>query len=373
MTKKLRILHVCETANGGVGTYLRLLDSLDLPDVDSTFLVPSRHVDHVRDGGREPLTYPSTRRGLSTLWAMGKAAFAQLSQTRYDIVFLHSSFTLPLIPLLRKRFPHLKLIYCAHGWAARQYASGTVKSMIVKSIEPRLARFAHRVVCISDWEHAYAADNGYKINAVVIENAVIDTRPSHSDTTDPLRAATQSAPDDIHLLFVGRFDRQKGLDILLDAFDMASAQRGDMYLHLVGEAVRDKSTAATDALPKNVIAHGWKTVAEIDAFYSAATALVVPSRWEAFGLIVPEAFRNGTPVLVSDCDALPGLVQAGETGHVFTLEKGDIAALLCRLSKGHLSAMRPAARAAYVQRFAVPRFQSDIAALYHTLSSQEVA
>ena len=46
-------------------------------------------------------------------------------------------------------------------------------------------------------------------------------------------------------------------------------------------------------------------------YYAAADGLVVPSRWEGFGLVAIEAMRAGTAVIASDRGALPELVEHG--------------------------------------------------------------
>ena len=53
---------------------------------------------------------------------------------------------------------------------------------------------------------------------------------------------------------------------------------------------------------------------QIDDYYQCADAVIVPSRSEAFGLVVLEAMRNGKPVIVSNRGSLPELVIHGITG-----------------------------------------------------------
>jgi glycosyltransferase involved in cell wall biosynthesis len=54
---------------------------------------------------------------------------------------------------------------------------------------------------------------------------------------------------------------------------------------------------------------GWKHPSELPSLYAAALALVVPSAgYEVFGLVVLEAFAQGTPAIVHDLGALPELI-----------------------------------------------------------------
>jgi D-inositol-3-phosphate glycosyltransferase len=64
---------------------------------------------------------------------------------------------------------------------------------------------------------------------------------------------------------------------------------------------------------------------ELKRFYSAAEALVVPSLYESFGLVVVEALACGTPVLVSKIGKMQSIVKDGCTG--FSFRPNDPASL----------------------------------------------
>jgi len=64
---------------------------------------------------------------------------------------------------------------------------------------------------------------------------------------------------------------------------------------------------------------------DLKRFYSAAKALVVPSLYESFGLVVVEALACGTPVLVSKIGKMQSIVKDGSTG--FSFRPNDPASL----------------------------------------------
>jgi D-inositol-3-phosphate glycosyltransferase len=64
-------------------------------------------------------------------------------------------------------------------------------------------------------------------------------------------------------------------------------------------------------------------------YYSAAQVVVVPSRYESFGLVALEAMACGAPVIASDVGGLATLVRDGRTG--FLVPDGDAAALADRI------------------------------------------
>jgi len=345
-----RILSICETALGGVGRYQDSLRALRDQGYDLTILMPEedRKILHDASG------VVGFRRGARGIGALGRL-LAKVLQTRRqlrpDVYVFNSTFALLPLAMLRLLGDRRPAIYCAHCWAISNYDPASRKGRIVRAIEGRLCGFADLVVNVSQGDLETARRYGYRGHQVVVENAV-------PDRLEPAGPApfTHAAEDEVHLLFVGRFDHQKGLDILLPAF--AKARQPGMYLHLVGGAVRG---GAVPELPEGVSYHGWQPPEALDGFFAAADALVVPSRWEGLPLILPEALRNGTPVLVSDRSDMGSLVTPGVTGDVFALDEAALSALLRRLTRPALQAMRAPARASYETRFTLDRFARQMA------------
>ena len=347
--KDLRVLNLCETARGGVGTYQRHIAGLEDRGIEMHHVVPAQDVDFLGDNLRV-YAFDRQSRGNKALVAMLREFGAQMRALRPDLCFFHSSFALAGLAGLRARSDRTPALYCPHGWAMASYPDGSIKSRVIRSVESRLGGLADRVVCVSNHEKALAVENGYRGRFTVIENAVPDAR---ADARSDLFAAE---PEALHLLFVGRLDRQKGFDLLVDA--LRKLDRTDIRLHVVGGAVRDSGPQMD--LPANARMAGWVSPDRVDDWYASADALIVPSRWEAFGLVVPEALRNGLPVLCSDRGALPDLVEDGRTGRHFALAVPDIAAVLRSLDKSRLRQMRPACRSAYEARFQIGRLLDSL-------------
>ena len=121
-------------------------------------------------------------------------------------------------------------------------------------------------------------------------------------------------------------------------------------------------------LPESMQVTGWLPRDQIAALYAAAEVLVVPSRWEGFGLVAVEAMRAGRAVLASRVGGLPEVVDEGVTGGLF--EAGDAAALagiLARLSGAELQAMGAAGRSRFERLFDVRRVGDELDTLYRRL------
>jgi glycosyltransferase involved in cell wall biosynthesis len=239
-------------------------------------------------------------------------------------------------------------IYCAHCWAATGRPARHWKTKLIARTEGWLCGLADVVVNVSSSDAETARRRGYRGTHIVVENAV---GPASDTARD--NVFSRDSEDEIHLLFVGRFDRQKGLDLLLPAFDEARQRNPDLRLHLVGGAVRDPGLPA---LPARAINHGWTLPDEIDSYYLSADALILPSRWEGMPLVALEALRNGTPVLASEPAALGDVLEDYEAGLTFQLSKARLTETLVRLNRATLREMRANARAGYAARFTQDRF-----------------
>jgi glycosyltransferase involved in cell wall biosynthesis len=356
-TPNITLLNVCETARGGVGRYQVTLAALAGHGITPFTLLPDSDSD-ILDGQDRVTTFARRRRGLRALGNLARAFLRERKRLKPDIYFFHSTFSLVCLGLLRLMGDRTPALYCAHGWAISTVEAGSARARMIRWVEGWAAGLADRVVNVSHADAELARQNGYRGRHMVIENAVPPARDAAR--RDRFSRTTE---DEVHLLFVGRFDRQKGLDILLPAFDQARS-RAPLHLHLVGEAVRD---GADLSFPDGVTRHGWASPDEVDDFYRSADALIVPSRWEGLPLVVPEALRNGTPVFVADRSGMADLVQPGATGGVFDLAVSDLADTLSALRRHELLAMRAAARASYEDRFALDRFAGEMAELIRSL------
>ena len=358
----MKILHVCETVIGGVASYLNILATLS-PEHENNFLIPEDHMEDLNPE-LQVSSYPSTGRNISTILTHLRALYNEVSAQKPAIVFFHSTFTLLGLLMLRVLGSRCKMVYCPHGWAISRYRKGSIKARFVGLIEGNLCGLADVVINISQSDRLLAKKLGYRGRHITIENAVQDR--SFSAQADLFRKETEKT----HLLFVGRHDRQKGLDILIEAFARAHKKRPDLRLHILGKVVQSNGRATI--LPEGASEAGWVRADQIDSWYSSANVLVVPSRWEGFGLVVPEAFRNNTPALVSNRGALPSLVKSGETGEIFEPYIEELSQCLQRLDKVKLDQMGRVCREVYEARFSIPRFSAEVLSVYRELTQHDV-
>jgi glycosyltransferase involved in cell wall biosynthesis len=175
----------------------------------------------------------------------------------------------------------------------------------------------------------------------------------------------------INLLFAGRHDRQKGLDILLDA--MRAIEHCPVHLHVVGAGVLSEARTERGDRP-NVTFHGWVPRDTVIEFLAETDAVVLPSRWEGLPLAALEAMRMGRAVIASDRSALPEIVQHGRTGLIIDIDSPDrVVETLRSLDRNSLRDMGRAGRDEFLQRFTAERMNRELNDLYHAVVSRRRA
>jgi len=138
--------------------------------------------------------------------------------------------------------------------------------------------------------------------------------------------AGEAAPrdgDGVTFAFAGAASRIKGFDLLLAAFAQVRAEEPNARLWTIGPP--GDGLASQPGVERL----GSLTQAEVAARFRAADCLVLPSRGESFGMVVPEALAAGLPVVVSAGAGAAELVREGVNGWV--VPAGDAAALAGRM------------------------------------------
>lgn len=152
---------------------------------------------------------------------------------------------------------------------------------------------------------------------------------------NPVPTATEADTDRCadRVLAVGRLHRQKGFDILLDAFATFAGQQESWRLDILGDGpLRDELTARANRLGITDKTCWHCIVADPNPFYRNAAIFALPSRYEGTPNALLEAMAHGLAVIVSD--ASPGpleLVENNVNGLVVPAE--DSAALAAAINR----------------------------------------
>jgi glycogen synthase len=139
------------------------------------------------------------------------------------------------------------------------------------------------------------------------------------------------------VLFIGRLERRKGIDTLLEALPAIGAEFPDARFLIAGDdsipaagsgrtfrQLWEQSPEAA-TLSGRVSFLGRVTEERLAELYAEADIFVAPSRYESFGLVLLEAMRCGRPVVAGACGGMKTIVVDGVTGRL--VEPGDPEAL----------------------------------------------
>jgi glycosyltransferase involved in cell wall biosynthesis len=166
-------------------------------------------------------------------------------------------------------------------------------------------------------------------------------------------------------VFVGRLSAEKGVEILLEAWQHLG---GTLPLKLVGDG--PMAAAVHEAVTNNDCIQWVRNVplAKVYALVGEAAFLVLPSQcYENFPRVLIEAFAKGTPVIASRLGAMAEIVDHGRTGlHFNPRDPADLAAKVRQLlaEPQRLARMRLAARQEFVTRFGAEANHQILMAIY---------
>lgn len=316
------------------------------------------------------------------LFAAAVDGWASENRRTYDLIHAHYWLSGIVGDALRCRWD-VPLLMTFHTLAqaknnvARSASENEATQRIVA--ERRLMHSVDAVMAFNPQEKAemtwyYRAEPG----KVCVVPAGVDTTRFQPGDRAEARRLLDLPPDDPVILFVGRIDPIKGIDVLVDAL---CGLRSEMWLTapprllLVGGG---EGEPAFETLIGHAAAHnlrdridfvGSVPHTDLPNYYRAADVVAVPSFYESFGLVAVEAMACGTPVVASRAGGLAFTVDDGQTGYLVPHnDPGALAAqLYAVLTDAPLQARLGAQATVAAQRFAWPVVASRVVHVYDRL------
>jgi len=228
---------------------------------------------------------------------------------RPDVVNVHYPLgQIPFVLRLRRCFD-FRLVVSLHG-------DELLEPMRRGIDDPRLRailREADAVTACSRWllGKAEGWEPAVRGKGVVIPNGI---NPERFEDKTPYR---HSRP---YLLAFGRLSHQKGFDLLLKAFARVAPEKPGLDLILAGDGEeRERLTALADGLgiKGRIVFFGRAAPEEVVRLLNGCEFVIIPSRWEPFGIVALEALAAGKPVLATRVGGLAEL--AAESGGTMRL------------------------------------------------------
>ena len=299
------------------------------PDVD-TAIGDNVRVICLEAGPTAPLT-PDEQTAFLSEFTANVMAFATVRNIHYDIAYSHYWLSGAVAAKLKEawgiRFVHMyhTLGHMKKRIRANEFYRPDKRIMT----EAHILRWADRVIAATPAEQAqlrwlYRAS---RRQIEVIPPGVNAERFQDSVSSAEARQALGIDPESSMLLFVGRIEPLKAVDTILEALyvlrEKAPGLLKKLHFVIVGGDPKSKRDIEMQRLQEmsvqlgiaQVVSFvGAKEQSQLPAYYAAATAVIMPSDYESFGMVALEAMSSGTPVIASQVGGLQFLVRDQETG-----------------------------------------------------------
>jgi glycosyltransferase involved in cell wall biosynthesis/predicted metal-dependent phosphoesterase TrpH len=145
---------------------------------------------------------------------------------------------------------------------------------------------------------------------------------------EPFQSNTTDRP--INVLYAGRITREKGAELLADAF--LRARERDPRLHLVLAGGGPEQTSLEERMGEKATFVGWLEGTELARAYASADVFLFASETDTFGQVILEAQASGLPVLAVAAGGPLALIEDGVTGLLRGADAGQLADALVELA-----------------------------------------
>jgi D-inositol-3-phosphate glycosyltransferase len=321
--------------SGGMNVYIRQLShemgrrahTMDIftrrtdPDTPEVTVIDERTRVIQIDAGAPGAEKASLRRVLPG-FRDGVLAFQRRDGRTYDLVHSHYWLSGWVGQTLKTEWqvPHVIMFHTLGEVKNRHHLTEREPNHRIDG-ERLVAHGVDRVICASQGEkEMITAHYGVSPQKVTVVPCGVDTevfRPLDKAITR--RELGLPAKEQV-VLFVGRIEPLKGIDLLLRAVSHLDGRFRVLVIGGDGKDIARKSELA--ALSAELRIAGKVTFLDavphddLPLYYNAADICVVPSYYESFGLVAVEAMACGVPVIASRVGGLKETVQDGQTGYL---------------------------------------------------------
>ena len=338
---------------GGMNVYIKELCAAlaELPDVtidiftrrqsqyhrDIKERAPPLRVIHLKGGPEKPVNRRELYEYLPE-FIENAVEFILKTGKKYDLVYSHYWLSGLAGEWIKYRF-NLPLAHTYHtlGFLKNRVLEGK-EHPYRNAAERHLAGVADAIISSSLEEK----DNLIRTFQVPDEKLQVIYPGVNKDLFCPLPEEQHPActKADSCLLYVGRIEPVKGILDVIEAMFILKNKAPELFSRICLKVIGGGKEKEMQTNPEIMRIHelldqygiedrvrflGSIPQEELKGFYSAAEALVVPSLYESFGLVVVEALACGTPVLVSKIGKMQTIVKDGHTG--FSFRPNDPASL----------------------------------------------
>lgn len=281
MTSRLRILHCLSTREfAGTERHVAELSAIQARDHDVTLLLNRRTADPLTGGDISGFLCPDVKVVRTGAVGYLPALATELRSGRYDIVHTH-----------------LGRASARVGWLRRAGLAGAVPVVATLHTSYRGRSYgAHDgLVCVASWQQDALPEKQREISTLT-PNWTIPPRSTaeqRAGLRERMRRDWNIPPGGVVIGAAGRMVEEKNFRFLIQAWKQAGLRPGTRLVLIGDGPERAELERAAQGCPE-ILFTGYRT--DMPDLLAAFDAFVVPSRREAFGLVLVEAMEAGLPV-----------------------------------------------------------------------------
>lgn len=321
--------NACRAANYGIGTYIsQLADALSVyTDIEVAFvnlLAETKELTTTKDEyKRVHYSVPSLSMKIeSDMYCRSVfyllARYINIKDTDQLVFHFNYFHHFPLASLLKGQYPNSRIIFTVHymNWCFELNGnlshmhkimlkdSTTEKERLVKNSifdERKILHLADEIIVLSKKTLSilFKDYNVSKDKLHLVYNGI---------GNEPITKKVQT--NSRNILFVGRLDKIKGVEYLIDAFAMVAPNHADAHLNIIGDGAFQPYLSRCRKLQGRVSFFGKTLPKEVEQVYQSTYIGVIPSFHEQCSCAVIEMMRHGIPIIGTDSTGLNEMLDA---------------------------------------------------------------
>lgn len=239
---------------------------------------------------------------------------------KWDIIHAHSYGFFPShVGAIGGRARRGKFIFTPHfhpgetGWGGEKRKK--MRGFYDEYAASRVILAAQKIICVSEGERSHALESGFPQDKITIVPDSVDL-----SRFEGLRRGSFKERYDLDdfVLFVGRLAKNKGLEHLVKAAPEILKGYPDTKFVLIGEdeGMKDKlvNQARNIDVQDKILFLGALNNEQVSQAFLDCNLFVLPSEFEAFGIVLIEAMAAGKAVVATKVGGVPYVVRDGEMG-----------------------------------------------------------
>lgn len=292
---------------GGQGRHIYQLyqENQRYQKTSMTVFSPSKNnlANHVR---LFPETGKSKLKNIEYSWKLNKTFENLIKQYALDVVHIHGG---PGGLFLFKKLS-VPVVYTTHHtyWQQYRYIGTQRWKYLLYVLEKQSYALADQIICVST-DTKKILSKYYNVKQQILRYIPNGIGQEKAIASLPSLKKTKN------ILYVGRIDKRKGVDFLIEAMILVKEIDSDIVLHIVGTG-KDKEKyeifAKKHELP--IIFYDHIPDDELSNLYKKMSVQIVPSIFEGFGISILEGIKQGVPIIATNVDGIRNIIKHNYSG-----------------------------------------------------------